>query len=75
MTAGVAASRRGDKGGWTRYGPPSYWSKLGRTKGTRNTRDSIAERIAEREGASVATVRREILPFLSAMTHHCKTAI
>ncbi len=72
MTAGVAASRRGEKGGWTRYGPPSYWSKLGRTKGTRNTRDSIAERIAEREGASVATVRREILPFLSAMTHHCK---
>ncbi|QLK26173.1 replication factor C large subunit [Natrinema zhouii] len=71
MTAGVAASRRGDKGGWTRYGPPSYWSKLGRTKGTRNTRDSIAERIAEREGTSVATVRREILPFLSAMTHHC----
>ncbi|WP_254523939.1 replication factor C large subunit [Natrinema caseinilyticum] len=71
MTAGVAASRRGDKGGWTRYGPPSYWSKLGRTKGTRNTRDAIAERIAEREGASVATVRREILPFLSRLTHHC----
>ncbi|SDC83625.1 replication factor C large subunit [Natrinema hispanicum] len=72
MTAGVAASRRGSKGGWTRYGPPSYWSKLGRTKGTRNTRDSIAERIAEREGASVATARREILPFLSTMTHHCR---
>ena len=71
MTAGVAASRRGQKGGWTRYGPPSYWSKLGRTKGTRNTRDAIAERIAEREGTSVATARREILPFLSAMTHHC----
>ncbi|MFP8952292.1 replication factor C large subunit [Natrialbaceae archaeon A-arb3/5] len=72
MTAGVAASRREDKGGWTRYGPPSYWSKLGRTKGTRNTRDSIAERIAEREGTSVATARREIMPYLSAMTHHCK---
>ncbi|MXV60714.1 replication factor C large subunit [Natronorubrum sp. JWXQ-INN-674] len=72
MTAGVAASRRGNKGGWTRYGPPSYWSKLGRTKGTRNTRDAIAERIAEREGTSVATARREILPYLSAMTHHCK---
>ncbi|MDQ2051526.1 replication factor C large subunit [Natronolimnohabitans sp. A-GB9] len=72
MTAGVAASRREEKGGWTRYGPPSYWSKLGRTKGTRNTRDAIAERIAEREGTSVATARREILPFLSAMTHHCK---
>ncbi|WP_049927247.1 replication factor C large subunit [Halopiger goleimassiliensis] len=72
MTAGVAAARREPKGGWTRYGPPSYWSKLGRSKGTRNTRDSIAERIAEREGTSVATARREILPFLSAMTHHCK---
>ncbi|WP_265112144.1 replication factor C large subunit [Halosolutus halophilus] len=72
MTAGVAASRREPKGGWTRYGPPSYWSKLGRTKGARNTRDAIAERIAEREGTSVATARREILPFLSAMTHHCK---
>ncbi len=72
MTAGVAASRREPKGGWTRYGPPSYWSKLGRTKGTRNTRDAIAERIAEREGTSVATARREIMPFLSAMTHHCK---
>ncbi|RQG92385.1 replication factor C large subunit [Natrarchaeobius chitinivorans] len=72
MTAGVAASRREDKGGWTRYGPPSYWSKLGRTKGTRNTRDSIAERVAEREGTSVSTARREILPYLSAMTHHCR---
>jgi len=71
MTAGVAASRREPKGGWTRYGPPSYWSKLGRSKATRNTRDSISERIAEREGVSVATARREILPFLSAMTHHC----
>ncbi|RKD94816.1 replication factor C large subunit [Halopiger aswanensis] len=72
MTAGVAASRREPKGGWTRYGPPSYWRKLGSSKGTRNTRDSIAERIAEREGTSVGTARREILPYLSAMTHHCK---
>ncbi|MDJ1431576.1 replication factor C large subunit [Halostagnicola sp. A-GB9-2] len=72
MTAGVAASRRGSKGGWTRYGPPSYWSKLGRTRGARDTRDSIAERIAEREGTSVGTARREIVPFLESMTHHCK---
>ncbi len=72
MTAGVAASRREPKGGWTRYGPPSYWSKLGRTRGTRDTRDSIAERIAEREGTSVSTARRELLPYLSEMTHHCR---
>jgi replication factor C large subunit len=72
ITAGVAAARREEKGGWTRYGPPSYWSKLGRTKGTRNTRDYVARKIAERAGCSMATARREVMPFLAAMTHHCK---
>lgn len=72
MVAGVAASREGTKGGWTRYGPPSMRSKLGRSRGTRNTRDGIARRIAEREGLSIATARRDVLPFLSAMIHHCK---
>jgi replication factor C large subunit len=72
MTAGVAAARQGSKGGWTRYGPPSYWSKLGRSKGKRNTRDAIARRVAERAGLSVTTARREVLPFLATMTHHCK---
>ncbi len=71
MTAGIAASRQEPKGGWTRYGPPSYWSKLGRTSGKRDTRDSIARRIAEREGTSLATARRELLPYLETMTHHC----
>ncbi|MCU4718768.1 replication factor C large subunit [Halapricum hydrolyticum] len=72
MTAGVAAARGGQKGGWTRYGPPSYWSKLGRTKGTRKTRDYIARQIATRNGTSISTARREIMPFLATMTHHCK---
>ncbi|WP_436927451.1 replication factor C large subunit [Halosimplex amylolyticum] len=72
MTAGVAAARREPKGGWTRYGPPSYWSKLGRSRGTRNTRDYIAQEIAEAGGVSMSTARREILPHLSVMTHHCK---
>ncbi|QPV63388.1 replication factor C large subunit [Halosimplex litoreum] len=72
MTAGVAAARREPKGGWTRYGPPSYWSKLGRSRGTRNKRDYIAQRIAEAGGVSMSTARREILPHLSVMTHHCK---
>jgi len=72
ITAGVAAAREGEKGGWTRYGPPSYWSKLGRTRGTRDTRDYVARRIAERAGCSMATARRELMPFLAAMTHHCK---
>ncbi|WP_323190570.1 replication factor C large subunit [Halostella sp. PRR32] len=72
MTAGVAAARKESKGGWTRYGPPSYWSKLGRTSATRKQRDRIAREIAERSGTSIGTARREILPFLATMTHHCK---
>ena len=72
MTAGVAAARRQSKGGWTRYGPPSYWSKLGRSKGTRDKRDYIARQIAEANGVSMSTARREVLPYLSTMTHHCK---
>ena len=71
MTAGVAAARDGTKGGWTRYGPPSYWSKLGRSKGTRNTRDYIARQIAAVDGVSMRTARREVMPFLATMTHHC----
>jgi replication factor C large subunit len=72
MTAGVAAARREDKSGWTRYGPPSYWSKLGRSRGTRNKRDYVARKIAETSGVSTSTARREVLPYLSVMTHHCK---
>lgn len=72
MTAGVAAARGGEKGGWTRYGPPSYWSKLGRSRGTRNKRDYIARQIAATNGVSMSIARREIMPFLSVLTHHCK---
>jgi replication factor C large subunit len=72
MTAGVAAARGGQKGGWTRYGPPTYWSKLGRSRGARETRDYVARQIAETNGVSTSTARREILPYLAEMTHHCK---
>jgi replication factor C large subunit len=72
MTAGVAAARREEKGGWTRYGPPSYWSKLGRTRGTRDTRDYVARQIADTGGVSTGTARRAVMPHLAAMTHHCK---
>jgi replication factor C large subunit len=72
MTAGVAAARREPKGGWTRYSPPSYWSKLGRSRGTRDKRDYIARKIAEANGTSMSSARREIMPYLAVMTHHCK---
>jgi replication factor C large subunit len=72
MTAGVAAAREGEKGGWTRYGPPSYWRKLGSSRGTRNKRDYVARKIAEDSGVSMSTARREVMPYLATMTHHCK---
>jgi replication factor C large subunit len=72
IAGGIAAARQGDKGDWTRYGPPSYWRKLGSSKANRNKRDYIARKIAEADGVSMSTARREMLPFLSAMTHHCK---
>ena len=66
VAAGVAAVRRSDRGGWTRYGGAPYRSSRDAT------RDYVAERIAERAGVSTATARREILPYLAAMTHHCR---
>lgn len=72
MTAGVANSRDGHHGGWTRWGPPSFWRKLGSTRGKRDTRDSIARRIAENSAVSMETAKDEVMPFLAAITHHCK---
>jgi replication factor C large subunit len=72
MTAGVAAAREGRKGGWTRYGPPSYWRKLGSSRGTRNKRDYVARKIAAESGVSMSTARRDVMPYLATMTHHCK---
>jgi replication factor C large subunit len=64
--AGVAAARDGTKGGWTRYSRPQFWP------GSNETADDVCQRIAERGGLSIDTARRDVLPFLSAMTHHCK---
>ncbi|WP_353634275.1 replication factor C large subunit [Halobacterium sp. NMX12-1] len=72
IAAGVAASRRHDHGGWTRYGPPSYWRKLGSSRATRNKRDYVARKVAEVSGTSMSTARRKVVPFLATMTHHCK---
>jgi replication factor C large subunit len=72
MTAGVAAARQEPKGGWTRYGRSSYVQKYWRSSGTRQTRDYVARQIAEHAGTSIGTARREILPFLAELTHHCR---
>ncbi len=72
VAAGVAAAREGEKGGWTRYGPPGFWRRLGSSRSARERRDTVARKIAERAGVSMATARNDILPFLATMTHHCR---
>jgi len=64
--AGVAAARDGTTGGWTRWSRPQFWAS------TDDTVERIVRTIAERGGFSMGTVRRAVLPFLSAMIHHCK---
>jgi replication factor C large subunit len=66
LAAGVAASRDGTKGGWTRYGRPQFWSS------TSDTAGYVIRALAREHGTSMATARRELLPFLSTVTHHCK---
>ena len=66
LAGGVAAARDTTYGGWTRYGGAPYRS-------TRDaTRDEVVRAIAESGGFSMTTARLDVLPFLSALTHHCK---
>jgi replication factor C large subunit len=66
LAGGVAAARDDTYGGWTRYGGAPYRS-------TRDaTRDEVVRAIAESGGVSMTTARLDVLPFLSAVTHHCK---
>lgn len=72
MTAGVAESRSGRHSGWTRWGPPSFWQKLGSTRSKRDTRDAAAQAIGQNARVSMSVAKNDVLPFLSAITHHCK---
>jgi replication factor C large subunit len=66
LAAGVAAARDGTKGGWTRFGRPQFWPS------SDETADEVVRAVAETAGTSMGTARRQILPYLMAMTHHCR---
>lgn len=67
VAAGVASARDETRGGWTRYGGrPQMWPSSDKTG------DEICRKIAEKGGMSMSTARREVLPLLSVMVHHCK---
>ena len=52
---GINRARRLRYGGYTKYSPPTYWQKLGRTKSARALRDSVAAKV----GKACHTSRRE----------------
>ncbi|MFP4631912.1 MAG: replication factor C large subunit [Halobacteriales archaeon] len=67
MVGGVQAAKTSSKGGWTRYGFPATWRKLGQSRGRRDTRDSIARKVARKTGTSMATAREQVFPYLSVL--------
>jgi len=66
LAAGVAAARDGKKGGWTRFGRPGFWTNRS------DAAEAVVRAVADAHGTDLATARRELLPFLAAVTHHCK---
>jgi replication factor C large subunit len=71
---GVQTARRGSSGGWTRYSPPSTFRRLGRTRGERDTRDSLARKVGERSGVSMASARDHFFPYLRVLLEDDDTA-
>lgn len=63
MTAGIVVSRSGRYGGFTKYQSPSYWRKLGQTKGMRKIRDSTAKKIGNHCHVSMRYSRSRLFPF------------
>jgi replication factor C large subunit len=66
LAAGVATARDGTKGGWTRFGRPQFWTNRPEAA------EAVVRAIAEGHGTDMATARREVLPVLSTLVHHCK---
>ena len=73
MTAGVALSRQGTLK-HVRFQAPSSGKLMGRTRGTRAVRDSIAKKIASRCHTSSGVARKHFLPYMSVIFRHDKKA-
>lgn len=66
MTVGVSLSKEEKYSGWTKYGYPSTIRKMGKSKASRATRDSIAEKISDRTHMA-ATDAVDMLPLLAML--------
>ncbi len=67
MVGGVHSARQESKGGWTRYGFPTTWRKLGQTKKSRGLRDSAARKVGESSLMSMAAARDLAFPYIELL--------
>lgn len=65
LSAGVASARKGKHGGWTRWQPPRYRRGSG-------VSDDVVSGMALSHGASMRTIRKDIIPYLKTMISYCK---
>jgi len=64
MTHGVQHAKKEKKSGYTRYGAPTRWLTMYRTKSAREIRERLAEKLGERLHLSKKKVMSEVLPYL-----------
>jgi len=67
MSSGVSLSRENDYGGWIQYQFPGLLRKLGSTKGLRNLKVELCQKIGSQTHSSVHSVMSQDLPFLKAI--------
>jgi len=67
MGPGVSLAKEKEYHGYTRYKFPSLIRKLGSSKSSRSTRDSIAEKIGKKCHVSIKTAKRDYLPMFKQM--------
>jgi replication factor C large subunit len=64
---GINRARRRRYGGYTKYSPPTYWQKLGRTKAARTLRDSIAAKVGKACHTSKREARSAYIPLIRTL--------
>jgi replication factor C large subunit len=64
---GINRARRRRYGGYTKYSPPTYWQKLGRTKAARNLRNSLALKIGRACHVSRREAQSSYIPLIRTL--------
>jgi replication factor C large subunit len=64
---GVQHARRRRYGGYAKYSPPTYWRKLGWSKGARALRDSLAAKIGKACHVSKREARSSYIPLVRTL--------